>query len=61
MINNLKNLGEIITDDNSYDDYKIEMKNPIYKLTNHTDNVLCLCVLNDGRLVSGSNDNSIIP
>ena len=60
MINNLNNFGKIITEDNSYDDYKIEMKNPIYKLINHTDNVLCLCVLNDGRLVSGSSDNSII-
>ena len=36
------------------------MKNPIYKLTNHSSSVLCLCVLNDGRLVSGSADNSII-
>ena len=36
------------------------MKNPIHKLTNHTDDVLCLCMLNDGRLVSGSVDKSII-
>ena len=60
MINNLNNFGEIITEDNLYIDYKIEMKNPIYKLTNHTDNVICLCVLNDGRLVSGSGDKLII-
>ena len=36
------------------------MKNPVHKLTNHTATVICLCVLNDGRLVSGSYDKSII-
>ena len=36
------------------------MKNPIYKLTNHTNYVICLCILNDGRLVSGSEDKSMI-
>ena len=56
MVDSIKNFGNIITEDN----YKIEMKNPIHKITNHTDMVLCLCVLNDGRLVSGSNDKSII-
>ena len=60
MINNIKNFGKIITNDNLYDDYKIEIKNPIHKLTNHTGYVYCLCILNDGRLVSGSSDNSII-
>ena len=60
MINSLKNFGEIITKDNLYDDYKIEMKNPTHTLTNHTSFVLCLYVMNDGRLVSGSADNSII-
>ena len=58
MINNIQNFGKIIT--NEYDDYKIENKNPIHKLTNHTSGVNCLCILNDGRLVSGSSDNSII-
>ena len=58
MINNIQNFGKIIED--LYDDYKIENKNPFHKLTNHTDYVFCLCVLNDGRLVSGSYDNSII-
>ena len=61
MIDNLYNFGKINTEeDNLYDDYKIEMKNPIHKLTNHTSKVYCLCILNDGRLVSGSYDNSII-
>ena len=54
IINYIQNFGKIIT--NLSDDYKIENKNPIYKLTNHTNNVYCLCVLNDGRLVSGSYD-----
>ena len=36
------------------------MKNPIHKLTNHTSGIICLCILNDGRLVSGSDDKSII-
>ena len=58
MINNIQNFGKIITD--KYDDYKIEIKNPIHKLTNHILYILCLYVLNDGRLVSGSADKSII-
>ena len=36
------------------------MKNPIHILTNHKNDIYCLCVLNDGRLVSGSSDKSII-
>ena len=58
MIDNIKNFCKIITE--FPDDYKIEIKNPFHKLTNHTDYVYCLCILNDGRLVSGSADNSII-
>ena len=34
--------------------------NPSYILNYHKDKVYCLTVLNDGRLVSGSDDNSII-
>ena len=60
MIYKFKNFGNIITNDMLYDDYKINIKNPIHKLTNHTSYVFCLCILNDGRLVSGSSDNSII-
>ena len=58
MINNIQNFGKIINDE--YDDYKIEIKNPIHKLTNHTSYIYCLCILNDGRLVSCANDYSII-
>jgi len=60
LIDTIKNFGEIITNDNLYDDYNIENRNPIHKLTNHTDYIVCLCILSDGRLVSGSNDKSII-
>ena len=60
MMDDIKNFGKIITEDELYDDYKIEMKNPRYKLTNHTSDVYSLCVLNDGRLASSSFDKSII-
>ena len=60
LIDSIQNFGKIMTKDNLYDDYKIETKYPIHKLKNHTSNVLCLCLLNDGRLVSGSYDKSII-
>ena len=36
------------------------MKEPIHKLQVHTSCVYCLSILDDGRLVSGSYDNSII-
>ena len=60
LIDNIKILGEIISIDNLYDDYKIEYKISNYKLKNHSSYICCLCILNDGRLVSGSDDNSII-
>ena len=61
LLNKIKNFGNIITEeDNLYYNYKIEIKNPIHKLTNHTNTVFCLCMLNDGRLVSGADDYSII-
>ena len=60
LINNIQNFGKITTNDNLYDDFKIEKKNPIHKLTNHTATILCLCVLKDGRLVSGACDKTII-
>ena len=61
LLNKIENFGNItLEEDNLYYNYKIEMKNPIYKLTNHKSSVFCLCMLNDGRLVSGAHDNSII-
>ena len=58
MINKIQNFGKVVN--NTYNDYKIENRNPIIKLANHTSNIFCLCLLNDGRLVSGSSDDSII-
>ena len=46
--------------DNLYNDFNIKLKNPIHKLNAHTSSVICLSTMNDGRLVSGSYDNSII-
>jgi len=43
--------------DNNFD---ISLKNPIHTLNYHKDSINCLCILNDGRLISGSDDNSII-
>ena len=43
-----------------FEDFNIKSKNPIHILKNHTDIVNCLALLNDGRLVSGSNDKTII-
>ena len=60
ILDNIKNIDKKIKEDILYDNYKIEKKNPIHKLTNHKDFISCLCVLNDGRLVSSSGDNSII-
>ena len=53
MTDKINNFGQII-------DYNISNKRPIHKLTNHTNSIYCLCVMNDGRLVSGSGDDSII-
>jgi len=63
FLEKIKNFGEIITEEgnfNLYKDFKIGLKEPIYNLNYHTGNVLILTVLNDGRLVSGARDNSII-
>jgi len=60
LINTINNFGKIISDNNLYDDFNIELRNPIHILKNHTNLVYCLFLMNDGRLVSGSVDNSII-
>ena len=49
-----------INDINLYNNFKINLKKPIHKLKFHKGNALCLSVLNDGRLVSGSSDTNII-
>ena len=45
---------------NLYNDFNIKLKEPIHILNNHKGKVKCLSILKDGRLVSGSNDKSII-
>jgi len=52
--NNLDNSLNII---NNLD---ISLKNPIHTLNYHKHSVLCLSILNDDRLISGSYDASII-
>ena len=56
--NNINN--DININNNNYNDYDISLKNPIHILNNHTGSIFCLSILNDGRLISGSDDNSII-
>ena len=60
FIVDISNFGEIITDNKKYDDFKIENKDPVHIFKEHSSSVYCLCVLKDGRLVSGSDDKSII-
>ena len=66
FLNKIKNFGKIINIEKAkknyelYNNFDIKMKNPIHKLNSHTHYVLCLALLNDGRLVSGSYDNTII-
>ena len=61
FIEEIKALGQITTEEEEfYNNYKIEAKNPIYTLNNHSNNVLCLTVIKDGRLVSGARDYKII-
>ena len=60
LINTIKNLDKIITNNNIFDDFKIENKNPYHKITYHSDGVYCLYVLNDRRLVSCFKDTLII-
>ena len=45
---------------NNFDNFDISLKNPIRTLDNHKLSIYCLSILNDGRLISGSADNSII-
>ena len=40
--------------------FHISLKNSIHILNYHKNWILCLSILNDGRLISGSADNSII-
>ena len=54
------NINNSIINNNIYNNFDINLKEPIHILNNHKESVYCLTVLKDGRLVSGSYDNSII-
>ena len=57
----IKLFGKIeIIKDNLYKDFNIQKQEPIHKLKFHTSNIYCLTILNDGRLVSGSADTTMI-
>ena len=43
-----------------YNNFDISLKKPIYTLNYHKNSIYCLSILNDGRLISGSSDNTII-
>ena len=49
-----------ITNDNNYNNFDIKLKESLHKLKYHTNYIYCATVLNDGRFVTGSYDNSII-
>ena len=49
-----------ITNDNNYNNFDIKLKEPLHKVKYHTSWITCATVLNDGRFVTGSYDNSII-
>ena len=53
-------INDQIKNDNLYNDFNIKLKEPIHELRYHTAEINCLAVMNDGRLVSGSLDKSII-
>jgi len=59
-LNKYKN-KEIKNDNNNlYNNFDIKLKEPIHILNNHTSYINFLTILKDGRLVSGSSDQSII-
>ena len=46
--------------DNSYNNFDIQYKEPIHKLKYHTSSILCSTILKDGRFATCSDDHSII-
>ena len=56
----LNKYKSINNNDNTYNNFNIQLKKPIHKLNYHTNDVYCSTVLKDGRFVTGSSDNSII-
>ena len=63
FLEEIESLGKIMIEvekDLINENCKIELKKPIYTLNCHKGNVLCLTLLNDGRLVSGTRNKLII-
>ena len=57
----IKDLENEINRINERDSYHLPLfQTPLFTLTEHKEKVYCLTILNDGRLVSGSDDKSII-
>ena len=54
------NQYNISTNDNNYNNFDIELKEPLHQVKYHTSCINCATVLNDGRFATGSYDNSII-
>ena len=66
FLNTINSFGEIIIKEKNeinydfYNNFDIQFKKPILTLSNHTNMIYCLALMKDGRLVSGSADESII-
>ena len=61
LLTSINNFGKIYSEEEDlYKNYDIKLKNPIRILNNHTGIVWCLIFMKDGRLASGSEDQSII-
>ena len=56
----LNTYTSILINDNTYNNYNIELKKLRFKLKYHTKRINCSTVLTDGRFVTGSDDHSII-
>ena len=58
--NNNLNKNNLDNSLNKIGNFDISLKKPIHTLNYHKGWIFCLSILNDGRLISGSYDNSII-
>ena len=59
LINNNLNNNNLDNSLNNINNFDISLKKPIHTLNYHKGWILCLSILNDGRLISGSEDKSI--
>ena len=58
--NRIRLLEEELNKYKSYENFNIALKEPKFILNNHTGPIRCSTILKDGRLVTGSDDKSII-